>query len=418
MRGNENSPPSWKFTAAVFLSSQTISLFGSSLVQFALIWYIARTTNSGVMVTISTVTGILPQLFISLFAGVWADRYDRKRIIILSDGLIAAATLALALVFLSGRGSLPAIFAVSAVRSLGMGIQYPAVGALLSEIVPSDKLLRVNGINGTIQSIVLLASPAVGGAVLSWFGLEAVLFIDVITAALAILFLLLLAVPKRRAPAEAPAGNHLNDLKEGIAYSLSHPFVRNLLVYNGVLMFLVVPAAFLNVLMVTRVFGNEYWRLTANEMAFFAGSILGGVVISAWGGFKNRVVTLAASTCVFGALTVTIGLVGSFPLYLAVIGVTGMTMPFFTTPTMTLVQEKVEAGKQGRVFGLLQLVSSGVMPLGMAVFGPLADVVRIEGLMIFSGILLVLQGVTVFRNKVFINEGLPPGTPRGQASSC
>ncbi len=100
----------WKTKIILFLTAQTISLFGSSLVQYAIIWYITLTTSSGMMLTISTVCGFLPQIAISLFAGVWIDRYDRKKMIMLSDGVIAIATLVLAVLFLTGYKSIWLLF--------------------------------------------------------------------------------------------------------------------------------------------------------------------------------------------------------------------------------------------------------------------------------------------------------------------
>jgi DHA3 family macrolide efflux protein-like MFS transporter len=87
----------WKKKTVVFLVSQGITLFGSSLVQFAIVWYVTLKTSSGAWVSALTVCSFLPQFFISCFSGVWADRYPRKRLIILSDAAIAVSTLALAL---------------------------------------------------------------------------------------------------------------------------------------------------------------------------------------------------------------------------------------------------------------------------------------------------------------------------------
>ena len=396
----------WKMQVAIFLSSQTISLFGSSLIQFAIIWYIAKTTNSGIMVTISTICSFLPQLFISLFAGVWADRYNRKILIVLSDGLIATATLILAIIFLAGYDSLWLIFLVSAIRSFGAGIQMPAVGAMIPQIVPQDKLMRINGIHGSIQSMIFLVSPAVSGAILTFGAFESILLIDVATAVVAIAILLTLRVAVHKKAAEKKETSYFHDLQEGLTYSFSHSFIKNLLLFYSIFMFLIVPAAFLNVLMVTRVFGAEYWKLTANEMAFFAGAMIGGIIVASWGGFKNRIVTIAVGCCAFGVLTVAVGITKIFFVYLGIMVLTGMTMPLFSSPTMVLLQEKVEADIQGRVFSLIQLVSSGIMPLGMLIFGPLADVVGIENLMIITGVLLVLLGISVFYNRNFIKEGV------------
>lgn len=404
-RIDDTSFLNWKLKTALFLSSQTISLFGSSLVQFAIIWYIARTTNSGIMITLSTICAFLPQLGISLFAGVWADRYNRKLLIVLSDGLIAVSTLVLAIILLMGYDSMWILFLVSGIRSFGAGIQMPAVNALIPQIVPEEKLMRVNGINGTIQSLIFLVSPAVSGTILTYGTFENILFIDVITAAIGISILLTLKVASHKKALEKQDTDYFYDLKEGIKYSLSHSFIRHLLIFYAIFTFLIVPAAFLNVLMVTRTFGDEYWRLTANEMSFFVGSILGGILMSTWGGFKNRIITIAVSCCAFGLLTVAVGVTKVFYVYLGIMALTGMTMPFFNSPAMVLLQEKVESDMQGRVFSFIQIVSAGLMPLGMILFGPLADIIRIEVLMIITGVMLIVLGISIFYNKDFIKEG-------------
>ncbi len=358
------------------------------------------------MITISTISAFLPQLFISLFAGVWADRYNRKLLIILSDGLIATSTLVLAILMLSGYSQIWILFVISAIRSLGSGIQTPAVNALIPQIVPEENLMRVNGINGTIQSLIYLVSPAVSGTILTYGSLEYILFIDVITAGIGISILLALRVSAHKKAAESNRIGYLDDLKEGVRYSLHNSFVKNLLIFYAMFTFLIVPAAFLNVLMVTRTFGNEYWKLTANEMSFFIGSLLGGLAMATWGGFKNRIITVAVGCCAFGALTIAIGITKVFFVYLGIMVLTGMTLPLFNTPIMVLLQEKVENDMQGRVFSFVQIVFSGLMPLGMLIFGPLADIVKIEYLMILTGALLMVLGISIFYNDSFLKEGV------------
>jgi DHA3 family macrolide efflux protein-like MFS transporter len=183
------------------------------------------------------------------------------------------------------------------------------------------------------------------------------------------------------------------------------------LVISGVFCFLIVPAAFLNVLMVTRIFGadfavDDYTYLTLNEMAFFIGALLGGLAIGAWGGFPNRLKTLGYGGLVFGITTIAIGVVDVFWVYLVIMLITGFAMPFNNVPFMVLLQEKVDPDKQGRVFSLMQIISSFVMLLGISVFGPLADVMPIQWLMIGSGIGLILMTIAVFSWKSFYREGV------------
>ena len=149
----------WQARTALFLSSQSMSMFGSMLVQYAIIWYVTLSTQSGAALTISTLVGFLPQLVISLFAGVWADRYPRKLLIIGADVLTASSTLILAIFFLMGYQELWLIYLVSGIRSVGAGIQTPAVSALIPQIVPSERLIKVNSINGTLQPFIMIAAP-------------------------------------------------------------------------------------------------------------------------------------------------------------------------------------------------------------------------------------------------------------------
>ena len=176
----------WKKKCILFLVSQNISLFGSSVVGYAITWYITLKTSSGMWMTASILCSLLPQLFISLFAGVWADRYHRKMLIMVSDGFIAASTLGLALMFLVGKDSMWMLMLVSAVRSVGAGVQTPAVGAIVPQIIPQEKLTRINGINQTCNSVLMMISPAVGGVLLGSVGIAWAMLVDVITAALGV----------------------------------------------------------------------------------------------------------------------------------------------------------------------------------------------------------------------------------------
>ena len=119
--------PGWKKRVAIFLTGQTISTFGSFLVQYAILWHLTLTTKSGGVLALAATSGFLPQAIVSIFAGVWADRVNRKTMIIIADSMIALTTLGLALLMLSGVDDLWLIFAVMAARSIGAGFQMPAI---------------------------------------------------------------------------------------------------------------------------------------------------------------------------------------------------------------------------------------------------------------------------------------------------
>lgn len=268
-------------TILLFLVSQNISLFGLLLVQYAITWYITLTTQSGVMMTLAIICGFLPTFIISPFAGVWADRYNRKTLIILSDSLIAVATFTLAILFFLGHNDLWLLFLVLSIRSVGAGIHTPSVGAIIPQLVPQDKLTKINATNTSIQSTSMLIAPMISGMLLVIASIEIVFFIDVITAALAVSILLLsVHVPPHAKALLKQTTGYFADLKLGLKYINNQGYLKALFGFAAVFFFLVAPAAFLSPLQVTRTFGSDVWRLTAVEVAFSAGMISGGLLIA------------------------------------------------------------------------------------------------------------------------------------------
>ena len=399
----------WSRKFAIFIASQSISLFGSSLVQFAILWYITLETNSGLMMALSIIFGFLPTFFLSPFAGVLADRFDRKKLIMLSDLGIALATLVLFVVFRHGYHGVWLLFLISALRSIGTSIQSPAVSAFLPQIVPEGQLMRANGLLASFQSAIALISPMVSGALMSFWPIEFIFLIDVVTCIIAVLILLFLKVAPHAKALEKQTVSYWQDLRLGFAYIREHAYVKSLFLFFALFFVLVSPAAFLTPLQVARSFGEDVWRLTAIEVAFSSGMLLGGLLMSTWGGLKNRMQTMILSLYLIGINQVLLGVVPSFWIYVAVMVVVGITLPVFNTPAMTLLQEKVDEAFLGRVFGVLSMISSGVMPLAILVLGPLADRISIEWQLIVTGILLVIQGFFLQKNRLLVQESLPPG---------
>jgi DHA3 family macrolide efflux protein-like MFS transporter len=398
----------WQKNVILFLASQIISLFGSMLVQYAITWYITLETQSGVMMTISIICGILPTFFLSPFAGVWADRYDRKMLIILADFLIAVATLVIAILFLMGYDSIRLLFVVSGVRALGAGIQMPAIGAFLPQIVPEDKLTKVNATNSSLQSMVTLLSPMLSGALLTMATIETIFLIDVITASIAVSILFLfLHVPVHAKAAAKQQISYFGDMSAGLTYVNNHGFIKTLFVFDAVFLILIAPLSFLTPLQVARSFGDDVWRLTAIEVTYSLGMMLGGVIMASWGGFKNKIHTIVFASLAVGICTFALGIVPYFWIYLVIMGLVGLVLPIFNTPFTVLIQQKVDGDFLGRVFSVLTMISTSLMPLSMLVYGPLADSIKIEWLLIGTGLLVLALSLVMLRNKVLIEAGEP-----------
>lgn len=403
---SQDNKTNWQKNMILFLGTQTISLFGSALVQFSILWYITLTTQSGVMMTIYIVCGFVPTFILSPIAGVWADRFNRKMLIILADALIAIATLILAILFFMGYDAIWLLFVMAAVRAIGTGIQTPAVGAILPQIVPEDKLTKVNGINGSIQAIVNLISPMLSAVLLTIASMETIFFIDVITASIAIFTLtVFLNIPVHAKALQKQTTSYFSDLQQGFIYIKNHDFLKKFFVFFAFFFVLIAPAAFLTPLQVTRSFGSDVWRLSALEITFSIGMMLGGIVMASWGGFDNKIHTMTLASLIFGASTFALGIIPVFWIYLVFMGIIGIAIPLFNTPSTVLLQEKVEEDYLGRVFGVLAMISTSMMPLGMLVFGPMSDIIKIEWLLMGTGILLFLQSFILLSSRTLVDAG-------------
>lgn len=329
----------------------------------------------------------------------WADKYSKKSLIIVADALIALATLALALIMPSIKDDAllyVLILVVSVLRSFGAGVQSPAVGALVPQLVPEEQLMRFNGINSTMQSVVQFAAPAAAGAVMSLSTLNSTLFIDVATAVVGISVLALIAIPKTapsetESSAEAPSdtAGALGEIKQGVSYTLKTAQLRAALLLYGAFIFLSVPSGFLSALMISRTFGDSYVYLTAAEMTGFIGMVIGGALLGAWGGFKSRRLTLIIGIALYGAFAVALGLVKNFYVFAGAMLLMSFAIPVVQTAVTTIVQEKAAQDMLGRVFGLMGVMYSAFLPVGMALFGPLADAVPLGALIVVTGAALI-----------------------------
>ncbi|MEI3846393.1 MULTISPECIES: MFS transporter [unclassified Microbacterium] len=402
-------PPRWLRNVILFLSGQTVSLFGSMLVQYAVFWYLTITYQSGLVMALAALFGFLPQAVVSIFGGVWADRHNRKYLIMGADAAIALSTLTLALIMMTGYDAVWLIFATMAIRSAGAGIQMPAVSALIPQIAPTRNLIRVNGINGSIQSAMALLAPAAAGALYAWASaasdgaaasLIPIFFIDVATAVIGVGILAFIPVGTVRRAADAHTG-YFADLVDGVRYIVHHAFVRWLLVLFAIIFLLTVAPSNLTPLMLVRSFpageSQDVVNLAVLEIAFSIGMMLGGILVASFFAKRSRIGMIVASSLVFGVLSIGLGLSPNVWVFFGFMFLVGLAVPFFSTPSMTLLQETVEPERQGRVFGFVGIVMAVAMPIGMVVFGPLADLVPIEALLIAAGVLtFVVVGLSVW----------------------
>ena len=390
----------WRRKTILFLVSQSVTLLGSQIVQMAVVWYVTLQTASGVWVAAFSVCSYLPQFFISFWGGVWADRYSRKRLIICADAGTAAVTLGMFILLphISQSGMLlHLLLALSVLRSIGAGIQSPAVNAVIPQLVPKEHLMRYNGINASMQSAVQFSAPAAAGAALAMGSLRSILLIDIFTAGIGIGLFACVGLPgqeKKMIPASA-----FSDIRAGIQYALSQKIIGGFLIT-----FLCVPAGYLSGLLVSRVYGDTYWYLTATELCGFGGMMAGGLLMSVRGGSQKCRKTLAVSMAIFGAMAVGMAAAKDFALYLVLMAVYGVALTAVQTTITTSLQEHTESSMQGRVFGFMGAMYAVCYPAGMAIFGLMADWMPLQWSMAGAGVVLILMGGGIAAGEM-VEEG-------------
>jgi len=238
------SAVSWKKNAALFISGQALSYIGTMVVQYAIFWHITLKSKSGGMMTLFALIGLLPMCVIAPFAGVWADRYNRKYIINIADASVALFSLIAAVMLTMGIDSYAMLFVCALVRALGTGVQNPAVNALIPQIVPKEHLMRVNGIQGGIQSFVALATPMLAAAMMATAPLQTLFLLDVATAAAGIsIVLFFVKIPdwgNVTTPKPKSAG-YLHEFTEGMKYIRSHGYLLRMIAISATFMFLAAP---------------------------------------------------------------------------------------------------------------------------------------------------------------------------------
>lgn len=214
---------------SVFLTSQIISLFGSAIVSYSIVWYITLKTSSTMALAISIVCTYMPQIVISMFSGTWGDKFNKKNLIIIGDTITGISTLILAILFINGFDSLYLLYGACALRSVGSGIQTPLEHAFLPLICPEEKLTKINGIYATASSAINILSPAMAGVLLNVMDFGHTLFIDCITALLAIIVLLKLKY--KNTISSNKDTSTLSDFLEGVKYFKQHIFLGRLILF-------------------------------------------------------------------------------------------------------------------------------------------------------------------------------------------
>lgn len=412
----------WRTRFFTIWGGQAVSLFGSRLVQFALIWWLTQETGSATVLAIASLIGLLPTVLLGPFAGALIDRWKRRQVMLVVDTVIALVTLLLAYLYAIEAVSVGTVYALLLVRGIGESFHWPAMSAATSLMVPDEQLTRVQGFNQMLQGGLNIVAAPLGALLLGILPMQGIMLIDVVTAGFAILPLLMIRIPEvsRHGEKISPGGadSFWEDFRSGLKYVRSWPGLLMLILLAMVINFLLTPAGTLLPILVTGHFNGGALQLGWIESAFGFGMVAGGLVLGAWGGFKKKILTSMLGLLGLGIGFSLIGFVPANLFWLAVGSafLAASMIPIVNGPVHAILQSAVEHEMQGRVFTLVSSLASAMAPLGLIVGGPVADVIGVQSWYVIGGAACVLMAITGYFIPVLMkieenHKGVKIGAP-------
>lgn len=383
----------WKKTFSVIWAGQAFSLLTSAIIQFAIIWWITEKTGSARVLAFASIAAILPQALLGAFIGVWVDRGNRKRIMILSDCFVALCTGALAIIYYLEMIEVWHIYLLLALRSVGSSFQFPAMQASVPLLAPENQLTRIAGINQLLQSVSNIAGPALGALLIVLLPMSSILMLDIAGALLAITTLSLVIIPQ---PPIVTATTKSVFADMYIAFKAIHNnkglFLLMLAWIFCIFMYMPINALF--PLMTYNHFGGKAVEMGIVESSFGVGAFLGSLFIGIWSIKRNKIFVINFAYILMGTSLLISGLLpaSGFVSFVALVALLGISCPFFNSPIMAIIQAQIEPSMLGRVFSLFGSLCVLPIPLGLLATGYLADEIGIAHSFIISGTLIAMTG--------------------------
>ncbi|HQP08619.1 MAG TPA: MFS transporter [Anaerolineaceae bacterium] len=357
---------------------QLISVLASSMTGFALSIWMYQQTESATAMGLVQVCFITPFLIMSPFAGVMVDRYNRKLMMMVSDFTAVLATALILILHLSGNLQFWHLYIAAVLNGIGNTFQWPAYSAAVGTMVAKEQLGKVNGMMSLVEAGPGVVAPLLAGMLLPVIGLTGILTIDIFTFFMAIGALLVIFVPQpqRTEEGQKAQGNMLKEAAFGFRYIFARPsllglqmlfFAGNL--FSGVAFTVMAPMILARTNQNALMFGTV-------QTAGAIGAVVGGIAMSAWGGFKRRIHGVLASWIWFGLFSAClVGTGFGLPVWVAGAALGELAIPLMNGSNQAIWQAKVAPDLQGRVFSSRRLIAWFTNPVSPIIGGTMADFV-------------------------------------------
>lgn len=393
----------WRKRFFTIVAGQTVSLIGSSAVQFALIWWLASETESPMILGISGLAAFLPMTFLSPIAGVLADRFNRKTICICADMFIGLSAMVFAGFMWKYDVPSEYVILVLFLRGIGDTFHQPSIRAIIPQLVPSESLVKANGWSQFMQSGAFMLGPVLGAALFAALPMPVVLLTDTLGAVTASVLLGMVKIPPLQKTEEhgegheRGAGRFFRELKEGGQVYLEDPKLLILMTAQTLSMIFFLPLSSFYPLMTSSYFKLGAWHASAVELTFamgmLASSLLLGIVIEV----KNKLKTAYIGLFGIGIASALCGIMPpvmwGFWAFAVFCGLLGASGNIHSIPIIAYMQETIAPEKMGRAFSLVGMAGSLAMPAGLLIAGPVAEKIGVHMWFFVTGIAIILISI-------------------------
>ena len=385
----------WKRNFFTIWTGQAISKFSSSVLQFAMIWHLTDTTDSAAVISFAVFLAFFPQAILGPISGVVIDRFHRKYIMILSDVLIALVGLGMAVFGHAGMLSTAMVLSVLFLRTVGTAFHSPCMQAVTPQIVPTEHLTRCAGYSQALTSVSDIFSPAAAALLYQYWSLESIVMLDVFGALFASLTLLIARIPRLEPKEQDTKIQFLAETIEGFHVLRQNKGVFGLVMVTGLYTIALMPVSALFPLMSMSYFGGTSTHASITEIVFSVGFMMGSLVLSFWGGTKNRVYTVIGSYFLMAASLL---IAGSLPAsgfwFFAVCSwLIGFSGPFYWGTYTPILQTHYEGVYLGRVLALTGSVRYLFGPVGLGIESLLSEQFGPELWFVIAGVLVLISAL-------------------------
>lgn len=397
----------WKRTFTFIWTGQLFSTISSSVVSFAVIFWLSVQTGSAQVLTFATLASLMPQLVLGLFTGVLIDRWNRKRIMIVADLYIAAMTAVMAVLFYIGKAEIGFIYALLALRSIGSSFHSPAMEASVPLLAPQSELMRVAGINNMLFSVSTIAAPAIAAVFVNTLDMTWVLMFDVLGALIACGSLLFVDIPnprdvlQTRAEKQSLEGSETEfqrffaELRQGVHEVVKRPGLMWMFIFTIFASLAMVPVSTLFPLMTLDHFGGDTYKMSIVEIAWGVGMLIGGGLMSLPKFKFNNVLLINVMYIILGLSFAFSGFLPpqGFYFFVAFSLIGGIAAAIYWGAFTVLLQTNLDPAVLGRVFSIQGSLIMIPAMFSLVATGFIADTIGISNAFVIGGVILILIGV-------------------------